>query len=124
MNLLELANAYTEAWSSGDPARVAALYTPGGTIAVNGDPATPIAEVAAAFLAQFPDMEVFNEGVEARDDGTVEFRWTFTGTSSETGKSVRIPGNEDWTLAPDGLIAESRGSYDEAEFDRQVQHGA
>jgi hypothetical protein len=25
--------------------------------------------------------------------------------------------------APDGLIAESSGHYDQAEYDRQVQHG-
>ena len=43
-----------------------------------------------------------------RDDGSVEYRWTFTGTSAETGKSVRVPGFEEWT-APDGLIAESCG---------------
>jgi hypothetical protein len=55
-----------------------------------------------------------------REDGTVEYRWTFTGTSSKTGKSVRIPGFEEWTIAPDGLIAESRGHYDQAEYDRQT----
>ncbi len=27
-----------------------------------------------------------------REDGVVEYRWTFTGTSAETGKSVRVPG--------------------------------
>jgi hypothetical protein len=57
-----------------------------------------------------------------REDGIVEYRWTFTGTSAETGKGVRVPGFEEWTIAPDGLIAESRGHYDQAEFDRQVQH--
>src|SRR5688572_31342830 len=31
-----------------------------------------------------------------------------TDTSAETGKSVRIPGREEWTLSGDGLIAESR----------------
>jgi hypothetical protein len=37
--------------------------------------------------------------------------------------SVRVPGYEEWTIAPDGLIAESRGHYDQAEYERQLQHG-
>ena len=56
-------------------------------------------------------------------DGSVEYRWTFTGTSAESGKSVRVPGYEEWTIAPNGLIAQSRGYYDQAEYDRQLQHG-
>ena len=58
-----------------------------------------------------------------RDD-VVEYRWTFTGTSAETGKRVRIPGSEEWTIGADGKIAASRGNYDEAEYDRQLQEGA
>ena len=54
----------------------------------------------------------------------VEYHWTFTGTSAETGKSVRIPGFEEWTIGADGLIAESRGHYDQAEYDRQLREGA
>ena len=42
-----------------------------------------------------------------REDGILEYRWTSTGTSAETGKSVRVPGFEEWTIAPGGLIAES-----------------
>ena len=67
--------------------------------------------------------EVFMDDLVLREDGSVEYRWTFTGTSAETGKSVRVPGYEEWTIAPDGLIAESRGHYDQAEYDRQLQHG-
>jgi hypothetical protein len=29
-------------------------------------------------------------------DGVVEFRWTFAGTSAETGEHVRLPGFEEW----------------------------
>jgi hypothetical protein len=85
--------------------------------------AARIAEVAEAFIAAFPDIEVFMDDLVLRDDGVVEYRWTFTGTSAETGKSVRVPGFEEWRIAPDGLIAEPRGHYDQAEYDRQVQHG-
>ena len=59
-----------------------------------------------------------------RDDGVVEYRWTFTGTSAETGQSVRVPGFEEWTIAADGLIAESLGHFDQAEYDRQLQQEA
>jgi nuclear transport factor 2 (NTF2) superfamily protein len=118
-----LARSYTEAWCSRDPVRVAGNYVPGGMIAINdGDP-TGIVEVAEAFIAAFPDIEVFMDDLVLREDGTIEYRWTFTGTSAETGKSVRVPGFEEWTIATDGLIAASRGHYDQAEYDRQVQHG-
>jgi SnoaL-like domain len=119
----ELARTYTEAWCSRDPARVADHYVPGGMIAINGGDATPIAEVAEAFIAAFPDIEVFMDNLVLREAGIVEYHWTFTGTSAETGKSVRVPGYEEWTIAPDGLIAGSHGHYDPAEYDRQVQHG-
>jgi nuclear transport factor 2 (NTF2) superfamily protein len=119
----QLARTYTEAWCSRDPAQVAAHYVPGGRIAINGGDATGIAEVAGAFLAAFPDIEVFMDDLVLRNDDSVEYRWTFTGTSAETGKAVRVPGYEEWTFAPDGLIAESRGHYDQAEYDRQLQHG-
>jgi len=119
----QLARTYTEAWCSRDPAQVAEHYVPGGTIAINGGEATAIGEVAQAFIAAFPDIEVFMDDLVVREDGSVEYRWTFTGTSAETGKSVRVPGYEEWTIASDGLIAESRGHYDEAEYDRQLHHG-
>jgi predicted ester cyclase len=119
----QLARAYTDAWCSRDPARVAENSAPGGMIAINGGDATGIAEVAEAFIAAFPDIEVFMDDLVLREDGSVEYRWTFTGTSAETGKSARIPGYEEWTIAPDGLIAESRGHFDQAEYDRQLQHG-
>ena len=92
-------------------------------IAINGGDAAGIAEVAEAFIAAFPDIEVFMDGLVLREDGIVEYRWTFTGTSAETGQSVRVRGFEEWTIAPDGLIAESRGHYDQIDYDRQLEHG-
>jgi hypothetical protein len=29
-----------------------------------------------------------------------------------------------WTIGEDGLIAQSRGHFDEADYRRQLQHGA
>lgn len=120
----QLARTYTAAWCSRDPTCVAEHYIPGGLIALNGSEAAGIAEVAEAFIAAFPDIEVFMDDLVLREDGIVEYRWTFTGTSAETGKSVRVPGFEEWTVTPHGLIAESRGHYDQAEYDRQLQHGS
>lgn len=112
----ELARSYTGARCSQDPPRVVAHHAAGGTIA------TGMAEVAEALVASFPDIEVLMDDLIARN-AVVEYRWTFTGTSTETGKRVRIAGFEEWTIGADGLIASSRGNYDEAEYDRGLEHG-
>src|SRR3954468_17421645 len=49
--------------------------------------------------------------------------WTLTGTNTGpggTGRLVRISGFEQWTMSSEGLIAASVGSFDAAEWDRQV----
>ncbi len=59
-------------------------------------------------------------------ESTVEFHWTFSGahTGPEgTGNAVRISGYEEWTLGEDGLIAASKGHFDEAEYNRQLESG-
>jgi hypothetical protein len=119
----ELALSYTEAWCSRDAARVASHYAPGATIAINGGEPAGIEEVAASFIAAFPDITVYMDDLVVGDE-IVQYRWTFTGTSSETGKWVRIPGFEEWTMAAGGRIASSRGTYDEAEYERQLREGA
>jgi hypothetical protein len=119
----KLARTYTEAWCSHDAGRVADHYVPGGTIAINGGEPDEITGVAQSFVDAFPDIEVFMDELVFKDDDLVEYHWTFTGTSAETGKRVRIPGFEQWTIGADGLIAESLGHYDQAEYDRQLQHG-
>lgn len=119
----DLAARYTQAWCSQDAARVAACYAPGGTIAINGGEPAAIADVAAGFISAFPDIEVVMDDLVFKGD-VVEYHWTFTGTSAETAKWVRIPGFEEWRIGADGLIAESRGQYDQAEYDRQLGEGA
>ena len=84
----ELAQSYTEAWCSRDAARVASHYAPGATIAINGGEPAGIEEVAASFIAAFPDITVYQDDLVVGDE-VVEYHWTFTGTSSETGKWVR-----------------------------------
>ena len=92
----------------------------------NGGAPTEITDVARTFMTAFPDIQLFMDDVVFKDD-TVEFHWTFTGTSSGpggTGEWVRISGFEEWTFGYDDLVAESQGHYDQAEYDRQLEHGA
>ncbi len=86
-----------------------------------GEPAG-IDEVAASFIAAFPDITVYMDALQIHGE-LVRYDWTFTGTSSETGKWVRIPGSEEWTIGSDGLIAASTGTFDAAEYERQLREG-
>ena len=119
----------------------------------NGPPAVgraAIAREAQAFMTTFPDMVVTFDRLEPLQSATA-FHWTLTGTNTgpgATGKRVRISGYElwkidngaggsraTWTGKPervgeqggesinDGLIAESKGHFDSAEYERQLKHG-
>ena len=115
----EFAQRYADAWGTHDPAQVASFYTPAGSISINGGPQTPIADAV-------PDIQVFMDDIVLKGE-TVEFHWTFTGTNTGpdgTGKAVRISGFEEWTFGEDGLVAESKGRYDQAEYERQLAHGS
>ena len=125
----DFARRYTDAWCSQDPAKVAEHYAPGGSLTINGgEPAqgrAALTEVARSFMSAFPDMQVLMDDVVVRDDA-VEYHWTLVGTNTGpggTGKRVRISGFEEWTIGDDGLIAESQGHFDQAEYDRQLEHG-
>ena len=86
---------------------------------------TAIIETARGFMTAFPDMVVKMDHV-SQDGGRAIFRWTWTGTNTGpggTGKSVRINGYEEWTIGADGLIVESKGHFDEAEYQRQLKSG-
>jgi predicted ester cyclase len=129
-HLREFGARYAAAWSSQSPASLAALYAEGGSLKVNEDaPAvgrTAITTKAQGFMSAFPDMVVRMDEVSREGDHVV-FRWTWTGTNTGpggTGKAVRISGYEDWTLDAGGLIAESKGHFDEAEYQRQVAGGS
>ena len=128
--LHDFARRYTEAWCSQEPARVAEHYAPGGSLTINdGPPAVgraSITEAARAFMVAFPDLRVLMDDLRV-DGDSIEYHWTLVGTNTGPGGSgnrVRIPGFEEWTFGDDGLIAESQGHYDQAEYDRQVEHGA
>ena len=121
--LTEFARQYALAWSSGDPEKVAAFYVNNGSISVNGGPPTLIAEVARGFKRDFPDMVVTFDKLEPRGD-RVAFHWTFNGTNTGrggTGNKVHISGYELWKIDNNGLVAESNGHFDAADYDRQLK---
>jgi len=121
------AKRYADAWCSQNPERVAAFFAKNGSLSVNdGPPAVgrlAITEVVQGFMRDFPDMIVTMDAVTHESEGT-KFHWTLTGTNTGpggTGKRVRIRGYELWKLDPDGLIAESKGHFDSAEYERQLK---
>lgn len=120
------ATRYAEAWSGQDPAALAAFYAEDGILVVNdGAPSVgraAIAATAGSFMTAFPDMVVELVELEERD-GMVVFHWHWTGTNTGpggTGNAVDLTGYEEWTLGADGLILESLGHYDDAEYRRQM----
>ena len=128
VHLADFARRYAAAWSSHDATSVASFYAEQASLTINGGrPATGRQAVAAAaqgFIDAYPDLVVTFDRLERRDE-RVLFHWTFAGTNSGpggTGRTVRISGYEDWQLDRNGLIAESLGHYDAADWDRQV-HG-
>ena len=123
------AKRYAKAWCSQNPESVAAFFGENGSLSVNdGPPAVgraSIAEVARGFMRDLPDMIVTMDDVTHESDGT-KFHWTLTGTNTGpggTGKHLRISGYELWTFDNDGLIAESKGHFDSAEYERQLKPG-
>jgi len=53
------------------------------------------------------------------------YDWTLIGTNTGpggTGRAVRISGREAWRMHAHGIIADSVGSFDVADYERQL-HG-
>ena len=114
-----------------------------------GPPA--IAEIVRGFMRDFPDMIVTMDDLKigGRSSCDAAFQWTLTGTNTGpggTGNKVRISGYElwkidngaggsraTWTGKPErveeqgcesinyGLIAESKGNFDAADYERQIR---
>jgi uncharacterized protein (TIGR02246 family) len=127
--LRSLAEGYTNAWCSQDAASVAAFYAPDGSLTINdGPPAVgraAIAQAALGFMTSFPDMKVFMDDLAA-DGDLVIYYWTLQGTNTGpggTGKKVLFSGFEKWRISADGLIAESKGQFDTAVYQRQLEQG-
>ena len=125
-DLTDFATRYAAAWSSQDPEVLASFYAENGSLQVNdGEPSVgrdAVTETARGFMTAFPDMVV--RLVELREtEDYVEFHWYWTGTNTGPGgteNAVDLRGFEQWTLAEDGLILESLGHFDDAEYQRQL----
>jgi uncharacterized protein (TIGR02246 family) len=126
--LNDFATRYAAAWSSQNPEQLASCYAENGSLTVNGgSPSVGRAAIAATareYMTAFPNMVVTMDSVKPEGEGRrATFRWTWTGTNTGpggTGKPVRLSGYEEWTLGADGLIVESKGHFDEAEYRRQL----
>jgi len=129
MNESELrgfATRYTAAWCSQNAASVAEFFSRSGSLTINkGTPSVgrkAITAAAQGFMTAFPDMVVNMDGLYP-DGRQAVYRWTLIGTNSGpggTGNSVHISGYEEWTIGSDGLIAASKGHFDESDYQRQL----
>jgi hypothetical protein len=122
----EFATRYTAAWCSQNAAGVAAFFSPQGTLTINnGTPSigpSAITAAAKSFMTAFPDLRILMDRIIERGDRT-EYHWTLIGTHTGpggTGNSVRISGFESWQFGSDGLIMESQGHFETADYDRQL----
>lgn len=126
MTLLRgFATRYTTAWCSQDAASVANFFSPSGSLIINGGiPSvgrSAITKAAQGFMTAFPDLIVHMDDLVERQDRVI-YHWTLEGTHSQTNKRVRVSGFEAWRIGDDGLIAESLGSFDAADLERQIEH--
>src|SRR6266480_2391464 len=121
------AKRYAKAWCSQDPESVAAFFAERSSISINNGPAAvgraAIAKEAQVFMTTFPNMVVTFDKLKSHGDQS-ECHWTLTGTNTGpggTGNKVRISGYELWKVDNDGLIAQSEGHFDTAEYERQLK---
>jgi steroid delta-isomerase-like uncharacterized protein len=127
--IITFAKRYAEAWCSQNPESVAAFFAENGSLRVNDEPPAvgraAIAEVARGFMRDLPDIIVTMDDMTNETDA-MTFHWTLTGTNTGpggTGKRLRISGYELWKIDEDGLIGDSKGHFDTAEYERQLKHG-
>lgn len=125
--LEKFAERYAKAWCSQDPEKVAAFFAERGSISINNGPPVvgraAIAKEAEAFMTTLPDMIVTFDKLEPQPNATA-FHWTLTGTNTGpggTGNKVQISGYELWKIDNDGLIAESKGNFDAADYESQLK---
>jgi hypothetical protein len=123
---IDFGRRYATAWCSQNAASVAAFYEDNGSLQINGGPPSigraAITAAAQSFMTAFPDMVVSMDEMSAVEGGAI-FRWTLVGTNTGpggTGNRVRISGYEQWNFGESGLVSESKGHFDEADYQRQL----
>lgn len=122
--IAHMAAEYARAWSSGSPEAVANHYSENGQIEINGGEPhvgrAAIAEMAAGFFKDFPGMIVKCDNARSSDRNAV-FVWTLEGEHAETKHSVSISGWEEWLLDDNMQVVSSRGWFDAADFQDQIE---
>ena len=68
------------------------------------------------FLAKFPDLTVTLDHLRVAGNHLM-FGRVLTGTHSETGKSVSVPGREEWALGENQMVKSSLG-FKAIQYDR------
>src|SRR5689334_4400949 len=100
--LRDFATAYAQAWCSKSPEAVASFYAPDARFCANlGETIrgrAAVAEMAAGFHADFPDLVVRCDGVRAAGMHAI-FLWTLEGHHAQTKVLVKIGGWEEWDLS-------------------------
>ena len=89
----KIATDHCTAWSNHTPEDVAGRYAEDTCMIMNGgDPLNgqaEISEMAAGFMADFPDLVLSLDNVLVADHHMI-YAWTFEGHHKETGKHVRF----------------------------------
>ena len=88
------------------------------------DPAK-LRDLAQRYTAAWCSQDAASVAAFYSPNGAV-YHWTLIGTNTGlggTGQRVRISGFEVWKIGVDGLIAESRGTFDRGAYQRQFEHG-
>lgn len=120
---LKIAQIHCANWTSRKPEAVANHYAAQTNMGMNGgDPMisrSEISEMAAGFMADFPDLVVSLDNVLVADQHMV-YAWNFEGHHGETGNHVKFSGWEEWDLDSDLKVTKSLGWYAAANYDQQV----
>ena len=123
MAMKDLEAAYTAAWNTGRPEAVASFFSADGTICINRGALWQgrdgVAQMAAGFFADVPDLCLTCDGLRSAGDHLV-YLWTFKGTHAGTGNPLSVVGWEEWDLDAEGLIRRSLGWFDSDDYARQT----
>jgi nuclear transport factor 2 (NTF2) superfamily protein len=118
-----IAEAHCAAWTSRSPDAVAERYTATTSFSINrADPMTTrqaVAEMAAGFMSDFPDLVLTCNSVLVAD-GHMVYAWTFKGHYRENGNLARFTGWEEWDLDDELKVIKSLGWYDANDYERQI----
>jgi len=122
-DIKKLADAYTAAWNTGTPEKVAGFFAEDGEIVINrGEPwrgRAAVAQMASGFFRDVPDMKLVCDGVRCAGSHVV-YLWTFTGHDAKTGNALKVHGWEEWDVAVDLKVQASSGWFDSDDYARQA----